>query len=39
VTLAKGYFDFNAAGMLPENAGRTATEVDTSLRQLKKEVK
>jgi hypothetical protein len=25
--------------MLPENAGRTATEVDTSLRQLKKEVK
>jgi hypothetical protein len=31
VTLAEGNFDFKAAGMLPEKAGRTATDVDFSL--------
>jgi hypothetical protein len=28
VTLDEGNFDFSAAGMLPEKAGRTAREVD-----------
>jgi hypothetical protein len=28
VTLAEGNFDFNAAGMLPEKAGRTARVVN-----------
>jgi len=28
VTLAKGNLAFNAAGMLPEKAGRTATKAE-----------